>query len=254
MDPLAALWFASIVGAAGFTATGFFLARSRMVGGRPPLAEPEPAARPVHAPAEPVDLALAVEPAVPEATPAMPEAQPPARPTERPPAVPSTAPPPGATARYSSSAPRRDPRREEGDAASSEENETDVLRVDSVRPRRGASSGPPPVASGELERQLQALRNELRAEVVARDKIEMHARELAARLSSMSEQVTTLRARASEEAGAARRRSSIIPNAATDARTRLSARAPGLFAEIEELKSEIARLTAENESLRGSPR
>ena len=227
MDALAALWLTSIVGAAGFTATGFFLARSRMeAGASPSVANPEPAASPVP---------RAVEHEEPEA--------------------PSAAPPPIVTTEVPSPsvAPRKDPRREEGDAAGSEDNETDVLgAADPARPRRGASAGPPPVASPELDKQLQALRVELRAEVVARDKVEIRARELAVRLSSMAEQMTALRARASEEGSAARKPSSIIPAAAADARTRLSGRAPGLFAEIDELKGDVARLTAENESLRAS--
>lgn len=179
MDALSALWITSLVGAVGFTATGYFLARSGIVrvegeGGREREPEPEPAS------AEP--------------------------------------------------------------------------------------------ASAEIEKQLQALRVELRAEVLERDKVETHAKELTARLSTMTEQVTALRARVSEEAHAARvaresmqaaqaaqKRSSVIPSAASDAtRARLSTRAPGLFAEIEELKGVVAKLTAENESLRaaalGAPR
>jgi predicted regulator of Ras-like GTPase activity (Roadblock/LC7/MglB family) len=245
MDALAALWFMSIVGAAGFTATGYFLARSRMpVAGSPPVRSVEPAR------AQPVTEVVAALPAVATldeptltdeaATPEAPEAAAPAAAS-----LPPVAPTP-------STPPRRDPRREEDDAAGSAANETDVLGIDSVRPRRGASATPPPVATDDLEKQLQALRVELRSEVVARDKIEMRARELAIRLSSMSEQMTVLRARVSEEQSAARKTSSIIPSAATDARTRLSSRAPGLFAEIDELKNEVARLTAENESLRAS--
>jgi predicted regulator of Ras-like GTPase activity (Roadblock/LC7/MglB family) len=131
------------------------------------------------------------------------------------------------------------------------EHATDVVQSESERPRRGGSLAPvaPAAQTLELERQLHALRVELRSEVVARDKIEMHARELAARLTSMTTQMSSMRARASDETGA-RRRSSIIPAAASDARTRLSMRAPGLFAEIDELKATIARLTAENDSLR----
>jgi len=244
MDAIAALWFTSIVGAAGFTATGFFLARSRMAGGdSPPVAGPEPAASPVPP---------AVEPDEPE-KPVVAEAQPPEL-ASLPPAASSTAPPPIVTTGPPSPsvAPRKDPRREEGDAERSEDNETDVLGVDSAKPRRGASAGPPPVASNDLDKQLQALRAELRAEVVARDKVEMRERELAVRLSSMAEQMAALRARASEDVSAARKQSSIIPSAASDTRTRLSGRAPGLFAEIDELKGEVARLTAENDSLRAS--
>ena len=158
-------------------------------------------------------------------------------------------------------APRKDLRREDGDEAGAHDNETDVVRSASEKPekpRRGASMVPPVADTKELERQLHALRIELRSEVIARNKIETHARELAARLSVMSEQMTALRARASEEMSASRsreavqKRSSIIPSAASDARTRLSLRAPGLFAEIDDLKADIARLNAENASLRAA--
>jgi cell division septum initiation protein DivIVA len=108
----------------------------------------------------------------------------------------------------------------------------------------------------ELERQLDAVRVELRAEVVARHTVEARAKELEARLASMSQQVATLRARTTADAGASKRdaaqRSSMIPGANVDQRSRLSVRAPGLFAEIDELKADIARLTSENESLRAS--
>lgn len=148
-------------------------------------------------------------------------------------------------------APRRDPRREESDTVLDGSHTTDVVRGGSEAPKRRASAIPPPsvaaatAATAELDRQLQALRVELRAEVVARDKVEMRAKELASRLSAMAERET------------AHKRSSIIPGANTDARSRVSTRAPGLFAEIDQLKSEVARLTAENDSLRaaalGSP-
>jgi hypothetical protein len=106
--------------------------------------------------------------------------------------------------------------------------------------------------SNALEKTLQALRAELQAEVIARDKAEAREQELTLRLSLMSEQMAALRARAAEEMSAARRRSSTIPSAGSDARARLSTRAPGLFAEIDDLKNEVARLTAENEALRGA--
>jgi predicted regulator of Ras-like GTPase activity (Roadblock/LC7/MglB family) len=231
MDALTALWLTSIAGAAGFTATGFFLARSRMAGRDPlPVATREPVATPLP-PAAPQGEPHA--PAIPEAQPAKLASLPPAAPT-------------------ASVAPRKDPRREEGDEGDSGDNEIDVLGADAAKAKRGASGSPPAVASNALEKQLQALRVELRAEVVARDKIEMRAKELALRLSSMSDQMTALRAQTSDDASAARKQASIIPSAASDARTRLSSRAPGLFAEIDDLKSEMARLTAENESLRAS--
>ena len=83
------------------------------------------------------------------------------------------------------------------------------------------------------------------------------AKELEARLSSTSQQMASLRARGAADASAVRRDSairgaSLIPGANVDRRARLGARAPGLFAEIDELKADIARLTSENEALRAA--
>jgi predicted regulator of Ras-like GTPase activity (Roadblock/LC7/MglB family) len=244
MDALSALWFTSVVGAVGFTATGYFLARSRIVereATQPPA--PQPEATPSLTPA-----------AVATSTPPPPAVTTSAPPP--PPVVTTSAPPPRVAP---SVAPRKDLRREDGDEAAAHDEETVVLKTDTEkpeRPKRGSSLAPPTVDALELERQLHALRIELRSEVVARSKIEADARELTVRLSVMSEQNTALRARVLEETSPSRsreplqQRSSIIPSAASDARNRLSARAPGLFAEIGELKGELARLREENASLR----
>lgn len=241
MDALNALWFTSVVGAVGFTATGYFLARSQIAN--------RDAAEPAPPPREP-EAATAPEPEIAPSTPP-------------PPVAPSTPPPPNVVTRDASPsvAPRKDPRREDAGQAGGHDNETDVVRSESEkpeRPRRAASIVPPVAGTSELERQVHALRAELQSEVIARNKVETQARELATRLSATSEQMTALRARASGEMSAARsresaeKRSSIIPSAASDARTRLSLRAPGLFAEIDELKADLARLTAENGSLRAA--
>jgi predicted regulator of Ras-like GTPase activity (Roadblock/LC7/MglB family) len=238
MDALAALWLTSIIGAAGFTATGFFLARSQMPREN---AERAPSKEPV---------AASVRPAAPSTRPPPPPAEP-AEPAEPTPKLASKAP-------VATSDRPKDPRREDDDDTAG------AVEVLDAREKPKASSAIVPAAlpasaeSIELERQLDALRVELRAEVVARHTVEARAKELEARLSSMSQQVAALRARSSADAGAVRRDSmmrgaSLIPGANTvDQRSRLSTRAPGLFAEIDDLKADIARLTSENESLRAA--
>jgi predicted regulator of Ras-like GTPase activity (Roadblock/LC7/MglB family) len=243
MEALAALWFTSIVGAAGFTATGYFLARSRM----PQQTSPAAPAEDALAPAQPAEPRRAESPRAESARPAQ------AEPTPR--VSPSAAP-------RGSNRPR-DPRREDDDPAQASANEVDVLDAH-VKKAKGADAMPAPVAGRttsadtvELEHQLEALRVELRAEVVARHTVEARAKDLEARLSSMSQQVATLRARGAADASAVRRDTanrgaSLAPGANADPRARLTARAPGLFAEIDELKAEIAKLTSENESLRAA--
>lgn len=243
MDALAALWFTSIIGAAGFTATGFFLARSRMPLPREnnaptPVTEPDAraSARPTAPPVKPPKSeSVRPEPAVAEP-----------RITAKPPAAISDRP--------------RDPRREDDDAGDA--SPVDVL--DPHQEKTKTTNAMPPPAAGpsaaeslELERQLEAVRVELRAEVVARHTVEARAKELEARLSSMSQQVAALRARGAADASAVRRDSvtrgaSLIPGANVDQRARLTTRAPGLFAEIDDLKADIARLTSENEALRAA--
>ena len=251
MDALTALWFTSIVGAVGFTATGYFFARSRMPeDAATPQAEPK-SSPPSIAPSADTStttvpsLAMAatsVAPPHPALAPDEPDVLVQDPPSSSPPPV-STAPAPNVVSRPPQSIlPRRDPRREDGD--DERDHETEVLLEG--RAKRASSAVPAKAApmTQELERQLHALRVELRAEVVARNKIETHARELAARLSTLSEAATR---------HPAPKGSSIIPPAASDAaRSRLSGRAPGLFAEIDSLKVEVARLTAENESLRAT--
>ena len=249
MEALAALWFTSIIGAAGFTATGFFLARSRM--------EREDAA---PTPTKEAPARVSVKPTAPAAEAAEATAR-----------TASTRPPPDAPAETPKAAPKaaavssdrpRDPRREDDDPAQASANEIDVLDAHLAKPKATDALFPPAVPAAaaetvELEHQLEALRVELRAEVVARHTVEARAKELEARLSSMSQQVAALRARSNADASAVRRDSvmrgaSLVPGANVDPRARLSTRAPGLFAEIDDLKAEIARLTSENESLRAA--
>lgn len=192
MDPVIALWVASLVGAAGFTAAGYFLARMKA-----------PAPREVEAPAPSTSTSPSVSPPPP-----------------------SSLPPP---------APRKDPRVDEDDSPAVAE---------AARAR------------AELEETMQklaALREELRLEVVARHDAEKRATDLSSRLVSSSQQIAALRSKlgASDEAA---RRASMTPVAPRVSERpggqRLATLAPGLFAEIEELRREVARLKAENDSLR----
>lgn len=244
MDALAALWFTSIVGAAGFTATGYFLARSRMpraaalpIGGdAPDDVEPRASKRPTTPPEPPPRPVESAEERAPDATPRV-------------------------TAKVTPKVSDRphDPRREDDDAREASANEVDVLEPHLAKAKK-ADAIVPAASAGhtlELEHLVDALRVELRAEVVARHTVEARAKDLELRLSTMSQQVAALRARGAHDASAGRRDSimrggSLPPGANTDVRSRLGARAPGLFAEIDELKAEIAKLTNENENLRAA--
>ena len=132
-------------------------------------------------------------------------------------------------------------------------------------PREDPSSSPDVAAAAEataaaeraLHRQLAELREELRLEVIARHDAEKNASALNARLVSCSQQVSALRAKLAAASGDDPRRTSPsltpAPPLATDNRSgghRLANLAPGLFGEIEDLRREVARLKAENESLR----
>lgn len=242
MDALVALWLLSIIGAAGFTATGYFLARSRIP------REDAAAHAPAPAPASHRVAAKEEAAAAPTPAPAPAPVEPPPPPfvkTLPPPAAPEPEDEPIPQSR-TKTLPPPDIIRTEGSSRSEKPG-----AYASVAPPSSKRSVPP---SKEHDHQVEALRIELRAEVVARHTVEARAKELESRLSSMSQQIWALRARATES-GATKQvaqRASVAPAAAPDPRARLSARAPGLFAEIDELKAEVARLQAENESLRSS--
>lgn len=265
MDALATLWLTSIIGAAGFTATGYFLAKSRMspaattADGAVLGASHDAVARTSVRPD-----AAALRADVPVRNTKSSERAESERPASVAPVAPAESTPP--IAPRASRAPvavsdrPKDPRREDESATHPSANEVDMVDPRIASARTGAATLPPPPTASdslELERQLDAVRVELRAEVVARHTVEARAKDLEARLSSMSQQVASLRARGAADAGAVRRDSivrgaSLVPGANTDQRSRLSMRAPGLFAEIDELKADIARLTSENESLRAA--
>jgi hypothetical protein len=187
VDPLAALWICSILGAALFAAAGFFAARV--------LAEKEK------------------------------EASPPS-------SVKST-PPPEAI-----------PRREDHAAIA-------AVVAEAVSE-----------AEEKARQKLEALREELRAEILARTEAEKRASDLATRLVSSGQQVTALRAKiqVAEEAKRSGQYSAVKHQTQPPPRVserpppnaRMQSLAPGLFGEIEELRKEVARLTAENKILRGS--
>jgi len=231
MDALVALGFTSLLAAAGFTATGYFLARSGLLGAPPKDA---PATRATEAPAAPAaratpshEPAAALEIVTPEQP--VPHV-PPGRAARHVPPAPSHHASGAFPAHASSYPPKRDPRRED----------------DSTR-----ATVPPPDA--ELERQLAALRSALSTEARARDLADAHVKELELRLGTMTERLLTLDARTRDSLRAPRgdMPRSLAPPSGGASRERLASLAPGLFAELEELKATVAHLTAENESLRG---
>lgn len=226
MDALVALGITSLLGAAGFTATGYFLARSGLLGKEEPrdVPAPPPAAATVLVRASstpPPSAVIEIEMVTPD--------QPSVRDLAR------ATPPPRAT--VSSQPPKRDPRRE-----------------DDSEPRRHAATVPPP--DDEMERQLGALRSALSTEARARDLAEAHVKELEVRLGTMTERVLAIDARERDSVrprrdtprslSPARAGTSQAPGSA-----RLASLAPGLFSELEDLRAQVARLTAENDELRG---
>ncbi len=241
MDALVALGFTSVLGAAGFTATGYFLARSGLLGKEapaetsgaptPPAPTPTPAATPTPTPRPTplgtieIEMVTPEQPRVHHVTPA---------PRHVTPAPPGSVPP--------SQAPKRDPRRE-----------------DDSDPRISAAAATVPPPDDELERQLGALRSALSTEARARDLAEAHVKELEVRLGTMTERLLTLDARARDSVRPRRDtpRSFAPPRNSSGpsqppGRDRLASLAPGLFAELEELRAKVSKLTAENEELRGS--
>lgn len=117
-------------------------------------------------------------------------------------------------------------------------------------------------AEDMARRQLEVLREELRAELLARSEAEKRASDLATRLVSSGQQVTALRAKIqmaedTKRSGqyTAAKHQTQPPPRVTDRPpppARMQSLAPGLFGEIEDLKKEVARLTAENKLLRNA--
>jgi hypothetical protein len=115
-------------------------------------------------------------------------------------------------------------------------------------------------AEEKVRQKLEALREELRVEILARTEAERRASDLASRLVSSGQQVTALRAKIAIADEAKRSGQHAAVRHQTQPPPRVSERpppparmqslAPGLFSEIEELRREVARLTAENRSLK----
>jgi len=230
MDALVALGLTSVLGAAGFTATGYFLARSGILGKEALSETPAPPPAPATAPTPPPPATIEIEMVSPE--------QPSVH--HDPPAPRRVTPAPRAAASPSQS-PKRDPRRE-----------------DDSEPRLSSAAATVPPPDDQLERQLGALRSALSTEARARDLAEAYVKELEARLGTMTERVLALDARARDSVRPRRDtpRSFAPPRSSgpsqAPGRERLASLAPGLFAELEELRATVAKLTAENEELRGS--
>ena len=209
MDALVALGITSLLGAAGFTATGYFLARSGLVGKDDPRDVP---ARPqAAAPVAVIASSTPAPSAVIEIEMVTPD-QPSVRDLAR-----ATPPPPRAT--VSSQPPKRDPRRE-----------------DDSEPRLNAVTVPPP--DDELVRQVGALRSALRTEARARDLAEAHVKELEVRLGTMTERVLAIDARERDSVRPRRDTPRSLPpqragsSQAPGGQARLASLAPGLFSEL----------------------
>ena len=228
MDALVALGITSLLGAAGFTATGYFLARSGLVGKDGPSAVPAPAAA---APVTVAPAGVAATSTPPPAAVIEIEMVTPDQPSVR--DLAHTARP----AAMSSYPPKRDLRREEDS-----------------EPRLVAATVPPP--DDEMERQVSALRSALRTEARARDLAEAHVKELEVRLGTMTERVLTIESRERDSMRPRRDTPRSMPPARAGSsqapgQARLASLAPGLFSELEDLRAQVARLTAENDTLRG---
>jgi hypothetical protein len=112
-------------------------------------------------------------------------------------------------------------------------------------------------AADDALRQVAALREELRVEMLGRTEAERRAADLTSRLVSSSQQVAALRARAGLTPEAPAVRGSLTPPAPRASGMppsmnpgRMQSLAPGLFGELEDLRREVDRLKRENETLR----
>lgn len=231
MDPVTLLWICTLLGAAGFAATGYWYGRMK-------VAEEVAAAE---------DRAKGDRPSrVHVAT------------TVPPPAAAPVADTPEAVAKAKEEG-REEARKElEAERAALVETATKAAeeKVAEDRAALEAQAAEERAAAEDAIRQLAALREELRVEILARTEAEKRAADLTSRLVSSSQQVAALRARAgmTPEAPAVRNsmtpappRASMPPSMSPQ---RIASLAPGLFGELEDLRREVARLKSENESLR----
>lgn len=235
MDPVTLLWLFSLLGAAGFAATGYWYGRMK----------------------------VAEEVAAAEQRARSSSDVPPSR-------EPTTVPPPDAAEMAATIERAREEGRLEGKRAALEEasaNKTDAAdaatkdvdeRDAAQRAELEQRAAEDKAAADDALRQVAVLREELRIEMLGRTEAERRAADLTSRLVSSSQQVAALRAKAglTPEAPAVRG-SSLTPPAprVTGAPPsmnphRMQSLAPGLFGELEDLRREVDRLKRENETLR----
>ncbi len=224
MDAIVGVWLTSILGAAAFTAAGYVAGRHRAslfegphmraadpsatapAGDRPTPQASTPASENAPAPEAETPVAPPVEektPPAPEAS-AKPDAPPDDDPDDRPTLVPEEPPQPvvEATAQPSTRPPPR-PRSpsivaELAAAAAELESLRSDVRAALERAENAAQKArAAEVVRAELERQIEALRQELKEEVAARATAERRAAELDDRLAAASEEAATLRHRVS---------------------------------------------------------
>jgi hypothetical protein len=231
VDPVTLLWIFSLLGAAGFAATGYWYGRMK-------AAEEVAAAK--AAGASDVHRATTVPPpnananAAGEAAEALEKMKAQAR----------------AAAIEEASA-------EKAAAIEAASREADE-RLAAQRAELEAAFADEKAAAEDALHQISALREELRVEILARTEAERRSADLTSRLVSSSQQVAALRAKAglTPEAPAVRA-SSLTPPAPRVSNMppsmspqRMQSLAPGLFGELEDLRREVDRLKRENETLR----
>lgn len=235
MDPVTLLWIFSLLGAAGFAATGYWYGRLK-------VAEEVREAEARVKGATPADVheATTIPPPSPDAGHA---AEALARAIEE-----------GKQAALAEVAAEKAAAIEAAtDAATKAADERNAAeRVDLERRAAEEKS-----AAEEALRQVAVLREELRVEILARTDAEKRAADLTSRLVSCSQQVSALRAKAglTPEAPPVARgsltpaapRVSMPPSMSPQ---RMQSLAPGLFGELEDLRREVERLKRENDTLR----
>jgi hypothetical protein len=234
VDPVTLLWIFSVLGAAGFAASGYWYGRIRIA--EEVAAAKEAAAAEVHA-----------------AT------------TVPPPRVNEASDDDAETLARAHEVARRaaiDQARAERDAAveaaieeaTKEANERNAAQLAELEERAQEQK----TAADEALRQVAVLREELRVEILARTEAERRGADLTSRLVSSSQQVAALRARAGLTPEAPAVRGSLTPPAPRASMPpsmspqRMQSLAPGLFGELEDLRREVDRLKRENASLRAA--
>lgn len=225
MDPVTLLWIFSLLGAAGFAATGYWYGRLK-------IAEAVAAAEERAKSANVHDATTVPPPVASDASEAIAKAK--------------------EEALEAAAAEKAAAIREAIEAATKEADERNAAERADLEERARQEKN----AADDALRQVAVLREELRVEILGRTEAEKRAADLTSRLVSSSQQVAALRAKAGLTPEAPAVRGSLTPPAPRVSMPpsmnpqRMASLAPGLFGELEELRREVARLKSENESLR----